>query len=106
MNSRPSASHMRQPSRAGHGEGEGRIVQHRAGIATGHHRGRLDVAGEAGGSARHVGFLRLVERRVDVGIAQGGVGHGPVQAEGPGSVLAGECPLQHWRFDPLVWDPS
>ena len=63
-------------------ERERRVVQHGARVAAGHHRGRLDEAGQALRVARDVGFLGLGQRRVDVGVAQFRLAHGVLRSVG------------------------
>ncbi len=63
------------PLPAREAERERVVMQHGAGIAPGHHRGRLDGAREAFRVARDIRLARLGQRRLDGGIAQGGLAH-------------------------------
>ena len=78
---------------------ERRVVQHGARVAAGHHRGRLDKPGKALRIARHIGFLRLGQRRIDVGVAQFRLAHGVLRSV-VRSLPVGYClaqPMPHSR---------
>ena len=108
MYSAPSRSHSRQPSPRAMPMRERRIMQHGPRIAAGHNGSRLDEAVEAPGIALDVGFLRLGERRVDIGIAQLQVAHGVLHRAGrTGSVPVGRLSAQpHTRLSVAVIRPA